>query len=170
MSHPELPWNFELFNYNSNLTMDTILSHPKLPWNWLALSSNRNITFDMVLKGTSSLLNGYAHLSDPNKNWNWDYLSSNQNLTMAMVLNGTSSLLNGYAHLSHPDKPWNFNAISRNYMEKGKEKYIKDKVHQFKFIDEFKILSAKNNLMPNVIENIIIEYLSNITGFIYYKI
>ena len=73
------------------------------------------------------------------KSWDWNSLSYNQDLTIDFVL-------------AHPDKPWNFEKLSCHKMKKGKEKYIKDKAYQFKFISE------KNKIFPNI-ENIIIEYI-----------
>jgi hypothetical protein len=63
-----------------------------------------------------------------------------------------------YMVLSHPDKPWDW-GLTINDMKQGKEKYIKDKVYEYKLIDEFKLISQKYKLLPNVIDNIIIEYL-----------
>jgi len=60
--------------------------------------------------------------------------------------------------VSHPYKPWSWMSLSKNNMEKGKEKYIKGKVYELKLIDQFKLISQRNNLFSNVIEDIIIEY------------
>ena len=44
-------------------------------------------------------------------------------------------------------------------MKNGKEKYIKEKVYELKLIDQFKFISYINNLFPDVIADIIIEYI-----------
>ena len=44
-------------------------------------------------------------------------------------------------------------------MSKGKERYIKNKIQELKFINEFKMISESNKLFVNVIEDIIIKYL-----------
>jgi hypothetical protein len=84
-------------------------------------------------------------LSHPELPWSYLLLSKNPNITMDMVL-------------SHPDIPWDWRWLSENNMKKGKEKYIREKVYELKLIDEFKLISHRNNLFPKVIEDIIIEY------------
>ena len=44
-------------------------------------------------------------------------------------------------------------------MSKGKERYIKNKIEELKFTNEFKFISESDKLFPNVIEDIIIDYL-----------
>jgi hypothetical protein len=43
-------------------------------------------------------------------------------------------------------------------MSKGKERYIKNKIEELKFTNEFKLISQSNKLFTNVIEDIIIKY------------
>jgi hypothetical protein len=45
-------------------------------------------------------------------------------------------------------------------MSEGKDRYIKNKIQYLKLTtDEFKLISQSNKLFPNVIEDIIINYL-----------
>jgi hypothetical protein len=43
-------------------------------------------------------------------------------------------------------------------MSKGKERYIKNKIQELKFTNEFKFISESNKLFPNVIEDTILNY------------
>jgi hypothetical protein len=43
-------------------------------------------------------------------------------------------------------------------MSKGKARYIKNKIEELKFTNEFKLISQSNKLFPNVIEDIILNY------------
>jgi hypothetical protein len=133
LSYPKLPWNWHDLSTNPNITMDMVLSHPELPWNWFGLSSNPNITLDMILTNNMEDLN-------------WYDLSENPNITLEMIL-------------SHPELYWDWEELSRNSMKTGKEKFIEEKVNELKVIDKFKLISKDDNLFPNVIANIIIEYL-----------
>jgi len=47
-------------------------------------------------------------------------------------------------------------------MDKGKKKYINDIVYNLKLIYNLKFISKKTNLFPNVIEDIITDYLKSI--------
>ena len=44
-------------------------------------------------------------------------------------------------------------------MSKGKERYINNKIQELKFINEFKFISQNHRLFPDVINDIIIEYI-----------
>ena len=133
LAYPNLPWDWMGLQCNPNLTFNDVLDHPEIKWNYKILSGNKNITLDIII-------------SNPDKNWSVDDLSMNPNITMDSVK-------------YHPEIPWDWGFLSMNNMKKGKDKYIKDKVYELKLIDEFRFISENNKLLPNVIENIVIEYL-----------
>ena len=62
---------------------------------------------------------------------------------------------------NNPYLPWDWKGLSSNNMTKGKEKYIREKVYALKLIDEFRLISHRNKLFPDVIEDIIIVYINS---------
>ena len=44
-------------------------------------------------------------------------------------------------------------------MSKGKKRYIKNKIEELKFTNEFKFISESDKLFVNVIENIILDFI-----------
>ena len=85
-------------------------------------------------------------IDDPRFKWNWMYLSVNQNITFDNIRDT----------INDPRFKWNWIFLSDNNMSKGRDTHI---INELKFIGCLNEINLYDNLLPNVILNIIINYL-----------
>ena len=85
----DIPWNFEEFSANPNITWEIIQENPAILWDWDKISVNQSITWEIIR-------------ANPNRPWNWFFVSCNPNITWEII------------QANFNDERWNWSGISYN--------------------------------------------------------
>ena len=142
-------WNYQILNYNPNITEEFILKYPHQNWDIIYLIEyNKIIDFKSLSKFkyiNQCIINKY-----PDKSWDWEWLIENTDINVKKYI--SLKLLKKYSC------KWDYNTLHKNL--KITEKFILNHPYQHwdiiklirnKKITDFKSLSKFKYMQQNVI-------------------